>query len=329
MTLILGVNLLDKLYLVSDTRETTNPGEESEAYLDDLSKYFYFNKQCCCVAAGKTLAASYFLNRLYPYILPDDGIDKLELLINSEGKQIISDYVDATKKHSGKVALIIAGFNPGKIGKSFTAARIGNALSGELVEAGEGSRADQSVDKRITDAILDKVSKDRFEKDDRAEVKTFNSRMLSVVIDIRTNRFEIKNIECYDYVTFYPSKGGTVSIKLPDSLISYLEFRKRDDPYSDAVLYQDWQKLMSFVNNQVIMNGLATVGGHLFPVLQTIIGSYFPTGDLATIKNGRIVQTGSFFVDERGRLAYTYADGRNGIFRQLKNTKDITGDSFM
>lgn len=329
MTLILGVNLLDKLYLISDTRVTTNPGEADESYDDDLSKYFYFNKQCSCVAAGKTLAASYFLCRLNALLLPNDGIDKLEYLIKSEGKQIISDYVNTTGKHNGQVALIIGGFNPGKIGKSFTAARIGNALSGELVEAGDGSAGQQSVDNRITEAILTQINKGRFEKDDRAEVKTHNSRIISVVVDIQTNKFKVKNVECYDYTTFYPNKHGTISIKLPDSLLSYLEFRRRDDPFSDKVLYEDCQKLMSFVNNQAITNGLPTVGGHIFPVLQTIAGSFFPTGDLATIKNGEVVNTGSFFVNEDGQLAYTYVDGRNGVFRQLKKITDIVGDSSM
>jgi hypothetical protein len=325
----MGVHLLDKLYLISDTRETINQGGEDERYLDDLSKYYYFNKQCSCIAAGNTTAASYLLTRLSTHIMPEDGIDKLEFILKSEGEHIISDYVNFTKHHGGQIALIIAGFNPGKIGKSFSAASIGNAMSGALVEAGDGSMMEQSIDPRITEAIMNKAISGRFQGSDMVEVKTYNSRMISVKIDIKSNNFTIKDVECYQSVTFYPNRDGNIQIKLPDSIISYLEFRRRDNPFADDVLYEDCQKLMSFVNDQVTTKILPTVGGHYFPIIQTVLGTVFPTGNLGTIRNGILVYLGSVYVSSEGKLSYTYSNGKEGVFRQLKNIQDITGDSFM
>jgi hypothetical protein len=63
MSLILGLNLPQYLYLVSDTRLTIR-NENTVEYKDNFCKFYSFNDSVSVVVAGSANLASFILNKL-------------------------------------------------------------------------------------------------------------------------------------------------------------------------------------------------------------------------------------------------------------------------
>lgn len=313
MSMILGVHLLERLYLVSDTRLTEGQlPDGTKVYSDDFIKFFPFNERIGVVAAGSALGASYILNKLVKQVSKLTSIDELMQLINDNLAKHISDFVNETGKY-GEIAFTIGGFNPHKLTKSIDVVKLGEAMSGQLVAAGEGSMMNQSIDSRLIAAMPRLSGKG---KGDRIEIENVQeSKMYSVVINIQTAEFKIKEIDTYDYVTFHPEQG-TKNVSLPREILSALEFRERSKDW-ESNLYQESETLINFFRKIVREEGFSTVGGHIFPVLQIPETNMYPTGNLGrNDKNGMLVNEGGIFASN-GQATYEYKDGKKGVFRSL------------
>jgi len=320
MSMIMGVHLLDKLYLISDTRETISY-ENGQKYKDDLIKAFVFSSKCSAVAAGKTSAASFLLNGILARISDSASIDEVMSIFSKDTKTIISEFVNLTLNHSGEIALIVAGFNDYK-GKEVVASRLGEAMSGQLVADGNGSFRKQSINNLVVEGLSEALFlKGSLAGDDVCKIQTLNSKMFSIKIDIRTNNVDIEEIGCYNFVIFHPDQEREV-IQFPDSSISFLDFRERDDSFADISIYEDTEHLLSFFNKELIRCGFATVGGHVFPLLQTVVGAVFPTGDISTVRRSKLVKLGSFYVDSVRGISYKFENGENGVYRHLNMVKN-------
>jgi len=313
MSMILGVHLLERLYLVSDTRLTESQlPDGSGIYSDDFLKFFPFNERIGVVAAGSAFGASYILNKLAKKVSKLTSIDELTQLINENLVKHISDFVNETGKY-GEVAFIIGGFNPHQLTKSIDVAKLGEAMSGQLVAAGDGSMMNQSIDSRLIDVMPRLPGKG---KGDRIEIENVQeSKMYSVVINIQTAQFKIKEIDTYEYVIFHPEQG-TKTVSLPREVLSALEFRARSKDWQND-LYEESETLVNFFRKIVREEGLATVGGHIFPVLQRPETNMYPTGNFGRKdKNGVIIDEGGIFASN-GQVTYEYKDGKKGVFRSL------------
>ncbi len=64
MTLILGVHMATKTFLVSDTRLTRQMGDGSFKYEDTINKSFYLNKRTSGIAAGYVQLAAFVIKKL-------------------------------------------------------------------------------------------------------------------------------------------------------------------------------------------------------------------------------------------------------------------------
>lgn len=319
MSVIMGINLLDKLYLISDSRETIQY-EDHQEYNDDLIKAFVFSEKCSAVAAGKTIAASFLLNGILKKLEKNASIDDVIKAFEIYAKSIVTEFVELTNQLDKQVALIVAGFNDYK-GKEIIASKLGDAMSGQLVKAGNGSSQQQGINNLIVEALLRAITKQgELSGDSIIKVQTINSKMYTVVVDIRTNNIEIDEIPCYQYAIFHPNQTKE-KIELPEASISYLDFRVRKDSYSDEVIFEDTEHIISFLNKEIKRCGFTTVGGHILSLLQSPVGAVYPTGDIATIRDGRVVNLGSFFVDEKKGFSYRFANGKEGAYRHLGSIK--------
>lgn len=310
MSLILGVHLLERIYLVSDTRLSSLDGTSPK---DDLIKAFKINDRISAVAAGRALAASFVLNKLNELVTKDTTVNEFKKIVAENLKGFISEYVNVTGYHNGQVALIIGGFNLEKV-KKVEASSLGNALSG-MVKPANGRQVNQSIDKRLLNSFGQLSGKG---KGDYITVNGVqDAELFSLTFNVETATVsDLKSAECYQYLIFHPQEN-IKTIQLPDEITSLLEFRNRSNKTTDDILYEDAELLMNFVRRVVRENNFPSVGGHIFPILQTPVGAIYPTGDIATFKNRAIVMSGSFYV-ENGTLMYVLEDGTKGKYRHLE-----------
>src|SRR5947209_6093974 len=125
MSLILGVHFAKKLFLISDTRATTEYSDGTKDFRDDFIKLFNINRRITALAAGKAASAAFILQKLRDIVGEEGSLDDIKNAIGSQLKAVVSEYVNATGKY-GDVALIIAGYNPTKI-KKIESSSLGNA----------------------------------------------------------------------------------------------------------------------------------------------------------------------------------------------------------
>ncbi len=318
MSLILGVHLVKKLFLVSDTRATIEYKDGRKEFKDDLIKLFNINRRITALEAGNASPAAFILKKLREEVGEDGSLADIREIINTKLNMIISEYVNNTG-HYGYVALIIAGYNPTKT-KKIESSALGNAMSAELRAKGDGSSMMQTIDSDIKNSLAKAVMRGGLQKGDLIEIEnTIDSGMISVKIDIRNNRFNLEQVDCYKGVVFHPNQSF-IEINLPPELVSQVEFGYRKSTNWQDILYEDSEKLISFVNKEIKKHNFKTVGGNIFIGLATPNDYFvFPTGDMATVRNGKIVMTGSVFVDKTGNISYRLEDGKTGKYRFIKD----------
>lgn len=326
MSLILGVHLCKKLFLVSDTRATKEYKDGRKEFSDDLIKAFNINRRITALGAGDASPAAFILKHLKEEIGENGTLDDLKMVINNKLKEIVSAYVNKTGKY-GNVALIIAGHNPTK-NKKIESSVLGNAMSADLVSRGNGSSMMQSIDDDIKNSLIKAVMGGGLQKGGYIEIEnTIDSGIVSVIINIKDNTFHLDEVDCYKGVVFHP-RQKFIKIDLPNELISQIEFGYKPSTNWQVILYDNAEKLMTFVNREIKKHKFETVGGNIFICLATP-NDYlvFPTGDMATIRNGSIFVIGSIFVDEMGKICYKLEDGTVGKYRFIKDLDETDLES--
>lgn len=317
MSLILGIHLLRKLYLVSDTRVTTIKVDGKNEYSDNFLKFMPINKNVSAVSAGNVLPAAYIITELRSKMNPQTTITEFKDILQKNLGNLLNNYVKRQDR-DGLVAFIFAGFNPDKK-KKIETSRLGNTMSAPLVQRGDGSMMNQSIDRAITNALVKAMNeKGYLPQGTEIEVDVPDSEMFSLEIDIKKGKYNYKQVECYDYAIFHPGYW-IETIELPIELRSSLEFRTRNQSSDEGFLYEDASILMNFVAKSSKNRGFASVGGQVITFLQTPHGAIFPTGDIATIRNGQIVPVGGIYSKE-GKICYKLEDGTTGAYTTLLDT---------
>lgn len=312
MTLILGVHLLERFYLVSDTRVTSERNDGKVVLKDNLIKDFVFNNKISAVTAGKALPASFILNRLRLRINKNSGISELKEVINTNLRSIISDFVNETGFDTGKVVFIIGGFDDEK-GKYIEVSSLGNAMSSMVIAQGEVVNVNQSIDSRLLIAMSGIGGK---KKGDHIFVKDIKkSEMFTVKLNIQTAEWKMEEVDCYNYVVFNPDKE-LKTVEMPEELMSILDFRERSGQRLEDQLYDEAELLINFVKTSITKHDFLEVGGHIFVSLQTPETNMFPTGDFAKVRDGNTVNAGSLSVED-GKIVYELEDGAVGKYRQI------------
>ncbi len=292
MSLILGLHLSKKLYLISDTRATTvDYNGEIVDHEDNLIKSMALSYYVGVTAAGSANAASYILLRLKEKIPSHATIDQVMEVVNLNLKNTISEYVNKTGRDNSTVGLIVGGFNPDKK-KVFEASRFGKILSEPAVPF-QGEMINQRVDLNILKPLAQKLlAGESVEKGYTFEADIESSKMYSILLNTKDASFEITEVGCFDMVSFEPSKDFE-KIAIPDDTISRLEFPRVGEEIGagskelEEFLYAESQYVLSYVQSHIESRKFETVGGFLFTVCILPINSTgyitFPAGTQAYI----------------------------------------------
>lgn len=321
-----------KTFLVSDTRLTRQMSDGSFRYEDTINKSFYLNKRISGIAAGHVQLAAFVIKKLRERVSEDSFMVDLNNLIVESGDDIIKDFVNTTMMTNQFVAMIFAGFDRGNK-KKIGSAMLGEIMSAELVARGNGSRMNQSVHPKIKDALAESLIKNgTLDKDSFIRADLPNSRMLSLKIGTRQyadgSFYQLEEVECYKYTSFYPNQEFK-SVIVPNTLLSSIEFPETETipGGDDGFIYSDSAKLMSFVRNIAIENDFKNVGGHIFSLMVTPEGSIFPTGDIAVKrKDGGIEMLGGIYSIDN-TLCYKLPNGSEGQFKTIEGVaEEITSN---
>lgn len=328
MSLILGLHLSKKLYLISDTRATiTDYNGEMIEHSDDLIKSMTLSNYAGVVAAGSANASSYILLRLKEKIPIDADIDHVMQIININLKNIISEYVNKTGRDSSNVAFIIGGFNPSKK-KVFEASRLGKIISQPALPF-KGKQINQRVDMNIIKPLAEKLfAGEQVNEGFTFEADLESSRMYSASIDLRSASSVTKEIECFNMVSFEPSKEFE-KIEIPDETIAKLEFPLVGEEIGlgsktiEELLYAESQFILSYVQRHIESRKFEKVGGFLFTtcIFPLFPSKYisFPTGTQAYIdaKTMEIRFVGNLEIIN-GKFTYKDSEGSRKEFKLLE-----------
>ncbi len=318
MSIIFGLHLLNKLYLISDTRVTGKSQSGLATVQDDLLKVITLNKRISSIAAGNVSLAKYVLMILRSKINDKTYYSDIQQLIKTDLEKIIITFVDETGLINRHSKVIIAGFNE-KRGKLINSTKLGEAMSSSVKARGGGVITHQSVPHSIIEALLKNIKKGEELINEDITVNEIDSGMM--IIDMNTssdnnNRYTITPVDCFDYCIVTP-KVGSLAVYVPPELISELEFRNKKGQSGEQILYQDSNLIMSFLGQLIKQKQFNTVGGHIFVTLVTPEGVIFPTGTLATAEDGKVKTIGKFIV-KNDKMYYSFSDGRKGEYRHLE-----------
>lgn len=321
MSLVMGIHLLRKLYLVSDTRVTYQRDSGLIEIRDDLIKMFVLNKRLGAVAAGHLPLAAFILQRLKGEVGEDGRLSNLKDIIERRVDALIRDYVSATGRDDQQAGLIFAGFDDGE-GKRIDATRLGDVISLPARRAGGGVVLEQPIDRALVAAFEAAFAgTNRLDRGAMLDVKVPASGMFSVKIVVRRDGFEAQrtDIACYEYA-MYHSDQTFRTVQLPDDVIATLEFRPLRSPEDE--FYGDAAHLIAFVRQALAEHRITTAGGHVFVVLQTQIGAIHTTGELMAVQEGRLARIGGIKASADARLVYTLGDGVERPYRTLNQVGD-------
>lgn len=228
---------------------------------------------------------------------------------------IEKEYIE-TYNNPGLSVFIFAGYNNSN-GKIVESSLLGNAMSGDLVARGNGSSGNQSIDHAVIGALTKALArKGTLKKGDTIEVNVPNSGMFAVEINTEKKTFSLSEVDCYKYAIYHPNYWEK-SVPVPDKLLSFLDFRNIAGKSTESVLYEDAEVLYNFVSHTALEQKFNSVGGHVFVTLQSDnAGVLFPTGDLATIKDNKLVYTGTIEV-VNGKISYVLPNGKKGGYQTI------------
>jgi hypothetical protein len=318
MSIVFGIHLLRKLYLVSDTRVTIDrPGRLAEVH-DDLIKLFVLNKRVAAVAAGRVRLVTFILQRLKGQLGEAGYFADVNRLVDERIRDLCIDYVGKTGRMNDQAGFVFAGHDAG-VGKAVDSSRLGGVMS-LPARRRPGQRIDQSVDDAIHVALERALAgKKSIEKGTPLMVEVPAGGMFSLAVKIKANgpEFEKRVVPVYSYAIFH-SDQTFKTVKVPDGLIADLEFRPMAGRSGNDILYEDSAILMTFVLRALDAKQITTAGGHILTALITPESAIFPTGDLGQIQNGRTVPIGGIRGNAEGKLVYTLGDGVEHLYRTLK-----------
>ncbi len=323
MTLILGVHMATKTFLVSDTRLTRQRSDGSFKYEDTINKSFYLNKKTSGIAAGHVQLAAFVIKKLRDKFPESSFMKDLKKVIDESANEIIKEFVNTTMMTNQSTAMIFAGFDQGKK-KKIGAAILGQVMSAELVARGNGSYMKQGVPNQIKTALTESLMKNgTLGADSFIEADLPNSRMFSLKIGTRQyndgNFYQLEEVECYKYVAFYPDQEFK-KVTVPNTLLSSIEFPETGTVSykDDGFIYSDATKLMSFVRRVARENDFKNVGGNIFSMMVTPEGSIFPTGDIAVKKEDGTTEIIGAIDSIDNVLCYKLPDGSKGQFQTIE-----------
>ena len=324
MSLIYGLCLPRKIYLVSDSRLTTRHSDGSITHSDDFGKWLDIVPKVAVVVANSAHQASWMLQKMLPEIR-EKGMEwdfgDVERYLKANLKRVATEYYTETGFTSNSVSFIFGGFDHSKKLK-IESSRMGNAMSAPIMRAGEGHTFTQTVDMDIINAFSKVLHEGPVEAGTMFEVDLPRPRVLAVTVRAIHTGTEIiyEDAYCYEGIVFNPSYK-TERIEVPSELIGDLEYRNTNPGSSEKAIYQDCSHILMYTDALIDEKGWPTVGGEVLPLLVLPDTNGFATGQHVRIKDGKRY-VGGVGADEAGRMFYYNREGGTTPYRFIYDYLD-------
>lgn len=272
MTLIYGLCLPRKIYLISDSRLSSSDG----THKDDFGKWVDLNPRLAVIVANNAHMASWMIRRLTQYVKREVGYDwdftQLEDYLKEGLKVLADEYYTETGEYSRSVNFIFGGFE--KNAKlSIETSRLGEAMGAPPRAAGDGVPVFQSVDMDILNAfrpIIEQGNLTGVPVTDGTifEVDLPKPRVLAASVRATNSGSEVtfEDTMCFDGIAFNPNYK-TERVKLPSELLGQLNFRDMSGQSSEDILYGDNALIIPYTYRLISEQGWDSVGGELTPLL--------------------------------------------------------------
>jgi hypothetical protein len=317
LSIVFGIHLLRKLYLVSDTRITNERPSGLVEIHDDLIKLFVINKRVAAVAAGRVALATFILQRLKERLGDAGFFSDLERLVDKGIETLIKEYVDATGRTNDQAGFVFAGHNTGG-GKVVDASRLGEIMSLPARQR-PGQRIEQFIDPAIPGALEKALTGKRsLEKGAPLTVDVPAGGMFSLSVKIQPDGYKVEKqtVRVYDYA-IYHSDQTFKTVKVTDESIATLEFRPVGGRPLEDIIFEDSAILITFVWQALDAAQITAAGGHILTALITPEGAIFPAGELGQIQGGQIVKKGGIRANKEGAMVYTLGDDVAHLYRTI------------
>lgn len=316
MSLIYGICLPRKIYLISDSRLTTRAADDTETYSDDFGKWLNLTPKLGVVVANNAHQASWMLQKITPSTRTNGmGWDftDLEKYLNANLQDIAHQYYAETGQTSNSVGFIFGGFENTKH-LEIDAGRMGDAMSAPLI-AQEGKMIEQTVDMDVVNAfskVLHSAAKTgkQVQNGTMFEVPIPRPRVLAVSVRATNTGAEViyEDTKCYDGVVFNP-QYKTERVELPSDFISQLEYRDKTFEQGQATIYEDCRNILLYTDKLLDEKQWPTVGGEVIPYLITPEFAGFATGPYIRVKNGQ-QYLGGIGTNDKGEFHYYDRSGK-------------------
>lgn len=305
MSLVFGLCLAKKIYLVSDSRLTYDNG----SYKDDFSKWLNLNARLSVVVANSAYQSCWLLREIRKEVKESWGFSDLEKYPRENIEKLALRFYAETGLLNHSVGMIFGGFDNSKK-LTIEASRLGEIMSSPVRMAGEGISVSQSIDKQIRETLAKNLIQATAEgrricKGDIIEIDSPKPRVLAITIKAINDGVSIdfENTECYDGLVFNP-KYKTERVVLPDELIGQLEYRNKSGETKESEFYSDQGYIITYIYRLLKERNWPTVGGNIVPLVMTPYFSGFAMGDYIYVPKDGSGQLYGGIVDVNGRMHY-------------------------
>lgn len=313
MSLIFGICLPRKVYLVSDSRLTSSDG----SYEDNFAKWLDLNPRLSVIVANSAYQASWLLRKIIADVRKsgwDWDFTDLEDYLGTNLKKYATEYYAETGETTHSVNFIFGGFEKNKK-LAIETARMGEAMSMPVRQVGEGVQVNQTIDMDIINAfrpMLDKAAREgrMVEAGTMFEVNLPKPRVLAVSVRATDSGAEVnyEDTACFDGVVFNPQYKSE-RVVLPSELLGNLEYRDKSKESGDDTIYIDYGHIIKYVRKLLEERHWPTVGGETLPLLVLPNSSGFAVGQyIRRSEDGKQTTGGIGEVD--GKIHYYDPKGK-------------------
>lgn len=326
MTLIYGLCLPRKIYLISDSRLSSSDG----TYSDDFGKWVDLNPRLGVVVANNAHMASWMIKRLTQYTRREVGWEwdftDLEKYLQADLKALADEYYAETGECSYSVNFIFGGFEKNKKLLVETS-RLGDAMSAPVRSMGDGVPVSQTMDMDIMNAFRPLIIRGQQTGHPVIDGTVFEvdlpkPRVLAVSVRATStgSEVEFEDTMCFDGIAFNPSYK-TERFKPDPDLLGQLNFRDTTGQSVETILYGDNQILIPYTYKLIGEKNWETVGGELMPLAIFQDGMGVATGRYIRLDSDGKEFTGGIGQIE-GRVHYYDNRGQMKPFRFIHDYLD-------
>lgn len=276
MSLIFGVNLSDKIYLIADTR--ASKVDYSGNILntkDNVMKIIQLTNDCAVVCGGDVHLIKYIVSRLKKSKILHSSVCDFKSNIKSWIGNQVGDYLNKGFPYK-KACFLFAAMDRTK--NKIIDGHKYIKMSGEFQELKKSSMS-------MKDVVFKGISDKKNQNNSKPDLPINDTVLFSVSTDAKNNYLDITEAEWGEYIVYGPKNFD--KSKVPKSLFGQLEFEAPIDKGNPT--FRDVSLLTAFVKDMENSQKLLTVGGS---VTSMVIGQEADGVVLVTCKVHRMALNG-------------------------------------